>query len=119
MRSTLLRLAPLALLITASVAGVELLQSFGSERIGRELAASAKAGDILMLSSVDCTYCREAREWLQAHRVAFDECFIERDARCAAAYQALQAPGTPTLQVRGQTQVGFSAERVAQALRRG
>ena len=119
MRQPLARLVPLLLLVAAGAAGVELLREFGSERIGRELARSARAGDIVMLSSVDCTYCREAREWMQAHRVAFDECFIERDARCAAAYRALQAPGTPTLLVRGKTQVGFSAERVAQALRRG
>lgn len=119
MKTALLRFAPLALLVAAGWAGVQLLQDWGSERIGREMAANAKAGDILMLSSVDCPYCKEARAWFKAHGVAFGECFIERDAACAAAYQALQAPGTPTLLVRGKRQVGFSAERVAQALRQG
>jgi len=119
MRSTLSRLAPLVLLVAVGAGGVELLRSFGSERIGRELAARAQAGDIVMLSSLECSACREAHEWLRTHHVTFDECFIERDARCAAAYQALLSPGTPTLLVRGQAQVGFSAERVAQALRRG
>jgi glutaredoxin len=119
MKDRLRRFAPLALLALAAWAGVQLLQDWGSERIGREMAASAKAGDIMMLSSVDCPYCKEARAWFKAHGVAFGECFIERDPACAAAYQALHAPGTPTLLVRGQRQVGFSAERVVQALRQG
>jgi glutaredoxin len=113
------RIAPLALLIAAGVAGVQLIQSFGSERIGREMSAGAKAGDIVMLSSETCPYCKHARAWFQEHHVVFGECFIERDAACRAAYDALQSPGTPMLVVRGQRQVGFSPERVAQALRQG
>lgn len=119
MNAGLRRIAPLVLLVATVWAGVQLLQAWSSERIGREMAATAKSGDILMLSSVDCPYCQEARAWFQAHGVAFGECFIERDPACAAAYRALQAPGTPTLLVRGQRQVGFSAERVVQALRQG
>jgi hypothetical protein len=53
---------------------------------------------------------------LTAHGVPFEECFIERDARCDAEYQARGAPGTPVVLVRGQPQRGFSAERVARAL---
>jgi glutaredoxin len=117
MKAAALRFLPLALLVAATWSGVQLLQNWSSERIARELASNAKAGDIVMLSSVDCPYCKEARAWFKANGVAFAECFIERDAACAAAYQALHAPGTPTLLVRGQRQVGFSAERVAQALR--
>jgi glutaredoxin len=118
MKSAMLRFAPLALLVAVGWGGVHVLQDWGSERIGREMAANARPGDIVMLSSVDCPYCKEAREWFKANSVPFGECFIEQDAACAAAYRALQAPGTPTLVVRGQRQVGFSAERVAQALRR-
>jgi glutaredoxin len=113
------RLAPLALLVAAGWTGVQLLESFSSERIGRELAANAKPGDIMMLSSETCLYCQRARAWFTEHRVVFGECFIERDPACRAAFDALQSPGTPTLVVRGQRQVGFSAERVAQALRQG
>jgi len=119
MTPTLRRIAPLALLIAAGVAGIQLIESFGSERIGREMAASAKPGDIVMLSSETCEYCKQARAWFKQHQVAFGECFIERDAACRAAYDALHSPGTPMLVVRGQRQVGFSAERVAQALRQG
>lgn len=84
--------------------------------IGDELAAAARPGDIVMLSSEQCVYCTSARRWFEQHRVSFSECFIERDTACADAYQAQGAPGTPTLLVRGERQVGFNAERVARTL---
>ena len=113
------RIAPLLLLVAAGWIGVQMIERVGGQRIAREMAANAKAGDIMMLSSDTCTYCDQARAWLRKHDVAFDECSIERDAACAQAYRALRSPGTPTLVVRGQRQVGFSPERVAQALRSG
>lgn len=84
---------------------------------GAELAALARPGDIRMLSSVTCVFCVAARRWLDEHRVAYTECFIERDAACAADYQATLARGTPTLLVRGQAQLGFDATRVLARLR--
>lgn len=119
MKARLRRFAPLLLLVVAGWIGVQLLQSYSSSRIAREMATQAKVGDIMMISSENCPYCKHARAWFTQHQVVFGECFIERDAACAAAYSALQAPGTPTLVVRGQRQVGFSPERVMQALRRG
>ncbi|RQP25016.1 glutaredoxin family protein [Piscinibacter terrae] len=119
MKLPLRRLAPLALLVGAVWAGTAMLESFGGERIGREMAGKAQSGDIVMLSSVTCVYCKEARAYFKAHQVPFGECFIEKDAACEAAYRALQAPGTPVLVVKGERQVGFNAERVMQRLRRG
>ena len=119
MKQMLRRIAPLALVIAAVWTGTQLLHSFGSERIGREMASTAKSGDILMMSSLTCEYCLQARTYFNEHKIAFTECFIERDEACAAAYKALQSPGTPMLVVRGQRQVGFSAERVVQRLREG
>lgn len=119
MTDKLHRIVPLALFALAVWIGMQLLQRFSSERIGREMAGSAKAGDILMISSVTCPYCLEARSYFKEHQIAFTECFIERDAACTATYAALQAPGTPTLVVRGERQVGFSPQKVAQRLRQG
>ena len=118
-KHTLRRIAPVALLALAAWTGMQLLHSFGSERIAREMAQSAKDGDIMMLSSVTCVYCKQARAYFKEHKIAFGECFIEQDKACAAAYAAMQSPGTPTLVVKGQRQVGFSAERVVQRLRNG
>ena len=86
------------------------------ERLGAQVAAQARPGDIQMIASVTCIYCAEARAWFNAYRVPFNECLIERDAACAATYNALMAPGTPMLIVRGKRLVGFSAQAVAEAL---
>ena len=109
----------------ALVLVVLLLLSWGASTLWRQhldrqdapqLQRLARSGDILMLSSNTCSFCTRARQWLKAHQVPFDECFIETDARCAAQYRAVMAQGTPTLLVRGQVQIGFSPRRVAERL---
>jgi len=57
-----------------------------------------------------------ARLWFTEQKVPFSECFIERDAACAAEFAANRAPGTPLLLVRGQPQLGFSPDRVKERL---
>jgi len=83
---------------------------------GQQLVRIARPGDIQLLSSTGCVFCERARQWLTIQQVPFSECFIERDAACAAQYQALGARGTPTVLVRGQAQLGFSPQRVLDRL---
>lgn len=108
--------------LVALVAGVALANAgwgeWQSQRLGVQVARGARAGDIEMLSSVSCAYCNAARAWFGEHAVPVRECFIERDAGCAARFTALQGLGTPLLLVRGERQVGFSPARVAEALNR-
>jgi glutaredoxin len=85
--------------------------------LGRHAATNAKPGDIQMISSVSCVYCAKARAWFTEQKIPFSECFVERDAACAAQYRGLLAPGTPVIVVRGQPQIGFSTQRVVAALR--
>jgi hypothetical protein len=95
------------------------LQGIGwwsQSRLGAQVAAQARPGDIQMIASVTCTYCAQARAWFAQYHVPFTECLIERDALCADKYNALMAPGTPVMLVRGQRLVGFSAQAVADAL---
>ena len=84
---------------------------------GELLARRAKPGDIRMLSSETCGWCTAARRWMQDEGIAFDECFIERDAKCRADYEALGAMGTPTLLVRGQRVLGFDRARIIEILK--
>ncbi len=88
-------------------------------RLGRDVAALAQPGDIQMISSDTCVFCAQARTWFNANEVPFTECSIERDEACAARFRALLSPGTPVLLVRGQALVGFSPQRVVQALKPG
>lgn len=87
-----------------------------SSRDGERLAATVQPGDIRMISSETCGWCTAARRWMQREGVAFDECFIERDAPCLADYQALGGLGTPTLRVRGHTVLGFDRARILDIL---
>ncbi len=105
-----------ALVATAALANAG-WRDFQAHRLGAQVAQSARAGDIEMLSSVACTYCNWARAWFSEHEVPIRECFIERDADCAARFAELQGFGTPLLLVRGDRQVGFNPARVAEALR--
>ena len=118
-----MRLAPkhrsvlvLGLIVLAAAAGMQVLSRWTTARLGPQVAALAKPGDIQMISSITCVYCAAARAWLNANHVPFSECEIERDTQCAAAYNALMAPGTPVLVVRGQRLLGFNAQAVADAL---
>lgn len=88
------------------------------QAIGRDVAALVQAGDIRMISSETCAICRLARQWFTEHRIAFDECLVERDARCRRDYEAYGTPGTPVIVVRGQPQVGFSPQRLQAVLAR-
>lgn len=106
----------LAALVLGVIAAMQGLEAWSRARLGAQVAASAKPGDIFMIASVTCIYCAAARAWFNANSVPFAECFIERDERCAAQYNALMAPGTPVMVVRGKRLVGFSARAVADAL---
>ena len=114
--STLRSVLVLAALVLGAFAAMQGLQAWSRARLGPQVAAAAKPGDIFMIASVTCVYCAAARAWFDANRVPFTECLIERDARCAAHYNALMAPGTPVLLVRGQRLLGFNAQAVADAL---
>ncbi|HSV72009.1 MAG TPA: glutaredoxin family protein [Methylibium sp.] len=117
MRAALRSPIGLALLLAAVWAGASWWREAQAERLGAEVAATARSGDIRMISSRSCAYCRQARAWFTAHRVPFDECFVETEAACAQAYALLQTPGTPVLLVRDQRVLGFSPQRIAAALR--
>jgi glutaredoxin len=106
----------LVAIVLAASAGSQWWAQQQDGRIGSELAALARPGDIRMLSSETCTYCSQARSWMSRQHVAFSECFVERDAACAARYRASMMSGTPVVVVRGQTQLGFDPSRVMRRL---
>ncbi|MBS0304189.1 MAG: glutaredoxin family protein [Proteobacteria bacterium] len=84
--------------------------------VGEQVARLAQRGDIRMIASDTCVVCLLARKWFGEHGVAYTECSIERDAPCRADFEALGAPGTPVIVVRGRPQLGFSPERLLDAL---
>lgn len=118
-RRPLRSLLGLLLSVAAVLAVVQGLQAFSERQLAAEVQARARPGDIRMISSETCVFCAQARAWLGARGVPFEECFVERAAACMAQYRALGARGTPTLLVRGRVQLGFEPARVAAALASG
>ena len=109
-------MAGIGLFLLASTTAMEFWQARRDAQWAPTLARAAQPGDIRMLSSQTCVYCTRARDWLRDAGVPVQECFIERDAACAAEYRALGAGGTPLVVVRGEPQLGFSPQRVAERL---
>ena len=110
------RFVAVALLAAAAWSAVHLWHAGSARRLDAQRAAAVKPGDIVMLSSLTCVYCAQARAWFETNRVPYSECVIERDAACAAAYESLRAPGTPVLLVRGRRLLGFDAAQIVAAL---
>lgn len=109
-------LLSLLAVVLAAGAVTEGARAWVQHRRAEALRAVAAPGDLRMISSTTCIWCTRAREWLTRHELPFEECFVERDAACAAEYDRLGRPGTPTMLVRGQPQRGFDAERITRAL---
>ena len=106
----------LLVVIALAVAASWAWRSHVASEDGELLAQRVKPGDIRMISSETCGWCTAARRWMQDEGIAFDECFIERDAQCRADYEALGGMGTPTLLVRGQRVLGFDRARIVEIL---
>lgn len=106
----------LVLLVLAVFAANRWWVARHSDALGRQLASLAQPGDIRMIASQTCAICVVARDWMTQNRVAFTECLVERDPVCRADFDAMGAPGTPVMVVRGKPQLGFSPHRLLAAL---
>lgn len=108
---------PIGVIVLLVWAGMSLMRARADEATAADLREAARPGDIRMIASETCVFCDQARAWLTRNQIPFDECLIERDSACLAQYQAHGARGTPTMLVRGETQLGFDAERIVGVLR--
>lgn len=66
----------------------------------QQLAASVKAEEVVMYSTTECPYCREAKGWLAQNGFAFTECNMSLERRCEAEFKAYGGNGTPFLVIR-------------------
>jgi len=110
---------PISLFVVVALAwaGSTAWREHVASQDGVLLARRVRPGDIRMISSETCPYCLAARRFMSQEGIPFQECFIEREEKCLADYQALGAVGTPTLVVRGQRVTGFDRARLLEILK--
>jgi glutaredoxin len=79
---------------------------------------SAKPPKVDLYVTSWCKYCKMARNYLRANKVAFNEYDIDKDGRAAKRRQELDPrPGVPLAVINGQIIVGFSESSYARALK--
>ena len=70
----------------------------------------AKAKSVVMFSAEWCGYCRKARSYFQANRVAFRERDVDKDPAARREYERLGGSGLPLILVGEQRLSGFSED---------
>ena len=71
---------------------------------------------VTLYTTRQCPNCRQAKAFLQKHKVRFMEFDIERNQRAFKEFQRLGSRGVPVIMV-GKTRVdGFNAKKLQQAL---
>jgi glutaredoxin len=69
-----------------------------------------KARSVVMFSAEWCGYCRKARQYFQANRVAFRERDVDKDPAARREYERLGGTGLPLILVGDQRLSGFSED---------
>ena len=84
-----------------------------------QLAATVKAEDVVMYSTTECTYCAQAKGWLNQNGFAFSECNMSVSSECERQFKSLGADGTPYLLVRGHPMKnGFDSDEFISLLKK-
>lgn len=72
---------------------------------------------VTLYTTRQCAHCRQAKAFLQKHKVRFMEFDIERNQRAFKEFQRLGGRGVPVIKI-GSTRVdGFNPKKLEQALR--
>lgn len=92
-----------------------------NERSAEPFVAS-NTSDVIVYTTSWCGYCRKAKSFLKAKKVAFTEKDVEKDSGAAqelaqkAAAAGVQPQGVPVLDVKGKLILGFDQQAIEQAL---
>lgn len=79
--------------------------------------ASAGKGQVKMLTTTWCGYCRQARAYLTSRGIPFEDLDVEKSAQGKQEYRALKGRGVPVILVGNQRMDGYSQARLDSMLR--
>jgi len=71
---------------------------------------------VTLYSTHRCPHCRRAKQWLQQHKLPFQEFDIERNARAFKDFQRLGGRGVPVVVIDGERVDGFDPKRMQRLL---
>lgn len=98
-----------------------IVANFGGDLSAAELsalAATVKPGEVVMYSTTECTYCAQAKGWLNQNGFAFTECNMSVNPQCEREFLSYGGNGTPYLVVRGQhMKDGFDSDEFLASLK--
>lgn len=77
----------------------------------------AKPPRITLYSAQGCSHCKQAREYLKARNIAFQELDVGRSPKARKQLERLGSRGVPVILVGEQRLDGFRADRLQQLLR--
>ncbi|MBI4809200.1 MAG: glutaredoxin family protein [Nitrosomonadales bacterium] len=75
----------------------------------KKVAAPARTGSVVLFTAPWCGYCKQAKAYLSARGIAFQEIDIDTRSGMAAFAEAGGGSGVPLLIAAGQSIQGFSA----------
>ena len=70
--------------------------------------AGAAAGQVTMYSTSWCGYCKNARSYFAAKRIAYREIDVEKSESAAREFKSLGGSGVPLILVGGKAMSGFN-----------
>ena len=79
--------------------------------------ATAGAAKVRMFTTTWCGYCKQARAYLRARGIAFEDIDVEASAAGNAEYRALGGRGVPVILVGNQRMDGYSEGSLAGLLK--
>ncbi len=79
---------------------------------------STRPPRITLYSTPACSYCQQARLFLKAHKLRFQEFDVQRSGKARRQLERMGARGVPVIMVGNQRLEGFQAGKLRQALSR-
>ena len=79
------------------------------QKASATVAPAAQTGEVLLFAAAWCGYCKKAKVYLAAKRIAYREVDVDTKAGKVAYAQAAGRNGIPLLLANGQRVSGFSA----------
>jgi len=79
---------------------------------------STRPPRITLYSAPACSFCRQARAFLQSHKLHFQEFDVQRSSKARRQLERMGVRGVPVIMVGNQRLDGFQAGKLRQVLSR-